>query len=220
LELELVPRFSRSNGECPDDCLVFQAVAGLSVGLVLADAHAKVLWLNRAAERLLGAESAAQVGHPLEHALKDPELSAFWQDALRSTEDSYGELSLRWPREVEVRLSVTRCQDPRGRSIGRALLIYDVTVERTVQVKLSQAVATRLLALTSGHMPPEPVASLTHQELRMLRAVGRGLGNDEIAWETKISSSTVRSHLKSLYRKLNLGSRSEAVSFAVRHHLV
>ena len=217
--MEKMPRFSRSNGDCPDDCLIVQAVAGLSVGLALADVSSKVLWLNWSAERILGTELAACAGRPVEHILKDPQLAAFWQDASRNPEGSFGELSIKWPREMDVRLSVTPCRDPRGASIGRALLVCDVTAERTVQVKLSQAVATRLLALTAGHMPPEPVANLTQQELRMLRLVGRGLGNDEIAWETKISSSTVRTHLKSLYKKLSLGSRAEAVSFAVRHHL-
>jgi LuxR family transcriptional regulator, maltose regulon positive regulatory protein len=49
--------------------------------------------------------------------------------------------------------------------------------------------------------------------------VGQGLGNDDIARNAHISPSTVRSHLKNLYRKLNLGSRAEAVRFAVLHHL-
>jgi DNA-binding CsgD family transcriptional regulator len=61
---------------------------------------------------------------------------------------------------------------------------------------------------------------LTHQEVRILRLVGQGLRNDEIAEQAHISASTVRSHLKSVYRKLKLGSRAEAVSYAIRNHLV
>jgi len=68
-------------------------------------------------------------------------------------------------------------------------------------------------------MPPQPVAHLTSQELRVLRLVGGGLGNDEIARRMAISVATVRSHLKRLYRKLHLRSRAEAVSFATRNHL-
>jgi DNA-binding CsgD family transcriptional regulator len=212
-------RFKSLDSNCLDDCLIAQAVAGLSVGLLLVSRSGKVMWLNRTAERIVGAEAAACVGRPIEQALKDPQLSAFWDDATNADGDHFAEVSVRWPSELELKLHATHCLDHDGAELGRALLICDVTDERTVQVKLSQAVATRLLDLTSGHMPPEPVANLTHQELRILLLVGRGLGNDEIAQKTNISASTVRSHLKSLYRKLNFASRAEAVSYAIRNHL-
>ena len=123
------------------------------------------------------------------------------------------------PADLALKANATRYVDDQGAEVGRALLFCDVTAEQRVQVELSQAVARRLLALTSGHMPPEPVANLTHQEVRILRLVGRGLGNEEIAEEAGISPSTVRSHLKSLYRKLGLHSRAEAVSYAARNNL-
>jgi DNA-binding CsgD family transcriptional regulator len=213
-------RFKNVDGKCVDDCLIAQAVAGLSVGLMLINRSGKLVWLNRTAERILGATSAECLGRAVEQTLKDPQLAAFWHDATNADGDHFGELSVHWPSQLELKLHATHCLDHDGTELGRALLICDVTSERTVQVELSQAVATRLLDLTSGHMPPEPVANLTHQELRILRLVGRGLGNDEIGEKTNISPSTVRSHLKSLYRKLNLGSRAEAVSYAVRNHLV
>ena len=46
------------------------------------------------------------------------------------------------------------------------------------------------------------------------------MSNDDIAEKVHVAPSTVRSHLKSLYRKLGLNSRTEAVSYAVRNHLV
>ena len=212
--------FSELNGRCSDDCLIRNAVAGLSVGLVIVDPTGKVVWLNRAATRILDVKPEDCIQHQMDHAIQDPRLAAFWQDANGDERSYAADLSLTWPREVEVKVSVSICSDKEGVEIGRALIICDVTEERKVQLELTQAVATRLLDLTSGHMPPKPVQNLTQQELRMLRLVGRGLGNEEIADQTSISASTVRTHLKSLYRKLNLTSRTEAVSFAVRHHLV
>ena len=207
-------------GDCLHQCLIYNAMTGLSVGLVLVDRSGKLVWLNRTAEELLGVELNGHAGQPLQKALKTPEVAAFWLDARQSDENTFAELTVHWPRPMDLRVNATCCFDQEGKEIGRAMLVHDVTLERSVQVKLSQAVADRLLALTSGHMPPQPVASLTQQELRIFRLVGRGLGNDQIASQTNISASTVRSHLKTLYKKLNLRSRAEAVSFAIRHHLV
>ncbi|HVP10208.1 MAG TPA: LuxR C-terminal-related transcriptional regulator [Phycisphaerae bacterium] len=208
------------NGECLNQCLIVNAVSGLSVGLVLVDHRGKVVWLNRTAEKLLGVELAACSGRSMDHVLKNPQMLAFWHDVANKDANAYAEISVRWPKAMDLKVNATRCLDGEGREIGRAMLVCDITQERAVQVTLSQAVATHLLSLTSGHMPPEPVARLTQQELRMLRLVGQGLGNTEIAAQNNISTSTVRSHLKNLYKKLGLSSRAEAVSFAIRHHLV
>ena len=207
-------------GECLNQCLIVNAVSGLSVGLVLVDQRGKVVWLNRAALKLLGAEASECTGSPIDHVLKTPTLQAFWHDAVNSNENAYAEISVHWPKAMDLKVNATRCLDGKGREIGRAMLLCDITQERALQVKLSQAVANHLLSLTGGHTSPEPVARLTQQELRMLRFVGQGMGNAEIAEQNKISTSTVRSHLKNLYRKLDLSSRAEAVSFAIRHHLV
>lgn len=207
-------------GECRNQCLIVQGVAGLAVGIVLTDTRGRVVWLNRTAEDLLGTTLAECSEKPIGRVLKSPGLQAFWQDAARKEENHFAEVTVHCPRPLELKLNATRCLDDDGLEIGRALLVCDVTLERAVQVQLSQAVANRLLALTSGHMPPEPVAELTQQELRILRLVGRGMGNNEIAAKGHVSASTVRSHLKNLYKKLKLSSRTEAVSFAIRHHLV
>lgn len=204
---------------CMHDCLLAQAAAGLSVGLVLVGPAGRIGWLNAAAEGLLGVAGGAARGKAFEQVLRDPQLTALWLDARGVGENVQTSISLTWPRELELNVTISPCRDSQARDLGHALLLVDVTRDRRVQVELSHAVATRLLKLTSGHMPPEPVANLTQQELRVLRLVGRGLSNEDIAEETNISSSTVRSHLKSVYRKLNLNSRTEAIAFAVRHHL-
>ena len=208
------------NGECLNQCFIVNAVMGLSVGLLLVDHRGKAVWMNRTAERLLGVESAACTGRAMDHVLKNPELLAFWHDVAGRTMNADIEVSVHWPKPMDLKINATRCVDERGKEMGWAMLICDITQERAVQVQLSQDVAHHLLSLTRGHMPPEPVARLTQQELRMLRLVGQGLGNTEIAQNSRISPSTVRSHLKNLYKKLNLTSRAEAVSFAIRHHLV
>lgn len=209
----------RGPEDCAAQCFVLEAVAGLDVGLILLDVRGSVLWLNRTAAGLLGVTAAQCVRRPLSAALRDPHLGTFWQDYGADGRAVVGEVSVRYPQPMELKLHLTDCHGSDGGLRGRALLVCNITQERQAQVELSRAVADRLLALTSGHMPPQPVAQLTSQELRVLRLLGRGLSNDQIAQHTSISTSTVRSHLKHLYRKLHLRSRAEAVSFAARNHL-
>lgn len=205
--------------DCEDACLLAQAVGGLSIGLVLVDTHGRVVWLNRAAEHVLGTPRTQCVGRAIGQVLKDPQLAAFWRDAGEIEGHHMADIALRWPKRADLKANASRCYSPDGVLIGRAMLFCDVTDDRAVQVKLSQAVAHRLIGMAGGAADDGPPAGLTGQELRVLRLVGRGLSNDVIASEIGVSSSTVRSHLKSVYRKLALCSRAAAVSYAVRNNL-
>lgn len=51
---------------------------------------------------------------------------------------------------------------------------------------------------------------LSSQEERVLRLLAAGLTNPEIAQELVLSVNTVKTHVKSVYRKLNVNSRSAA----------
>ena len=205
---------------CISDCVIGQALDGLSVGMVLTNPAGRILWVNRVAERVLGASRKECVGRLLSQVLRDPHLASFWHKARKSDIGVVGEVSVQWPEKLDLKVNAASCVDPRGSDIGRALMFCDVTQEMAVKVELSQAVAQRLLDMAGGAGGScSPAEGLTPQELRILRAVGGGLGNQEIAAELGVSSSTIRSHLKSVYRKLGLGSRAEAIRYAVRNDL-
>ncbi len=82
---------------------------------------------------------------------------------------------------------------------------------------LSGAVARRLLEQVRNGAPadagiPETVASrLSARELEVLLLLDEHLGTDQIAQRLFISEHTVRSHVKSLLRKLGVSSRREAL---------
>jgi len=66
---------------------------------------------------------------------------------------------------------------------------------------------------------PAPVAganALSERETAVLEAVARGLSNREIGRQLWISEQTVKFHLRNVYRKLGISSRTEAARYAYR----
>jgi len=65
-----------------------------------------------------------------------------------------------------------------------------------------------------------PHEGLTPRELEVLQALARGLKNEEIAQELFITEKTVKSHLGSVFSKLGVNDRSQAILYAIKHKLV
>jgi len=61
---------------------------------------------------------------------------------------------------------------------------------------------------------------LTEKELFIIRAVSKGYRNKEIAFDMGIAERTVKAHLTNIYNKLNVDSRSEAVSVAIKRSYI
>jgi two-component system NarL family response regulator len=62
--------------------------------------------------------------------------------------------------------------------------------------------------------------SLTGREQNVLELLARGKSNKEIGVSLYVSETTVKSHLRSIFRKLNVLSRTEAITVASRRGLV
>lgn len=65
-----------------------------------------------------------------------------------------------------------------------------------------------------------PREGLTPRELEVLQALAGGLKNEEIAKELFITEKTVKSHLGSIFSKLGVHDRSQAILYAIKHKLV
>lgn len=61
---------------------------------------------------------------------------------------------------------------------------------------------------------------LTPRELDILRLVASGNPNKQIAWQLSISEDTVKTHLKSVYAKLDVADRTHAVTVAARRGII
>lgn len=95
------------------------------------------------------------------------------------------------------------------------------------EVALSPPMARRLIDqfrvhagfMTAGSATVLQPEALTRRETEVLAIIGRGLTLPEAGGALGISSQTVASHVKAIYRKLGINSRAEAAMEAVRRKL-
>ena len=85
---------------------------------------------------------------------------------------------------------------------------------------LPKALAERLLDEPAAAAVEELSEPLTARESQVLGLLGGGLSNKMIARELHISEHTVKFHISSLYSKLGVSNRAEAVSQGARHGLI
>jgi DNA-binding NarL/FixJ family response regulator len=85
------------------------------------------------------------------------------------------------------------------------------------------AVAGNLFALVAiaGDVPATNVAEkLSEREMDVLRLLGKGLSNSEIAGQLFLSEGTVRNYVSAVLAKLQVSDRTQAAVLAVKHGLV
>lgn len=71
-------------------------------------------------------------------------------------------------------------------------------------------------AVAVSGVPEVDVAGLTERETQILDWIAQGLSNREIAERGFVSINSVKTYIRSAYRKIGVQSRSQAVAWAVR----
>jgi len=108
------------------------------------------------------------------------------------------------------------------RAGAKAYLLKDVQPEELFR-------CIRMVHAGEGYLQPKLAAKLVHRvqeealtdrETQILELLAKGLSNRSIGVALHISESTVKSHLKSTFAKLDVTSRAEAISLAARRGLV
>ena len=86
---------------------------------------------------------------------------------------------------------------------------------------MSPEVARRVIRLFREFRPPDNASyHLTPQETELLKLLVEGHYKKTAARELGISTNTVSFHLKNIYAKLQVHSKTEAVAKALREHLL
>jgi DNA-binding NarL/FixJ family response regulator len=189
-------------GECADGSEVAAAVARLRPDLVVMDVRMPRVD-GAEATRRLRAQAATPPVLVLTTFKDDEVLSA----ALRAgasgllLKDAPGEEILRAARLV---------------ASGGAYLDPAVT-ERVLATYRAAAPAA---AAGSPGASSAALGELTAREREVLRLIGRGLTNEEIAAELVIGEGTVKTYVSRIFDKLGLRDRAAAIIFAYDHGLV
>ncbi len=88
------------------------------------------------------------------------------------------------------------------------------------QSALDPAILRKVMSHISGGRPGTVIEALSAREIEVLRLAARGFTNKAIGAQLGISDRTVQGHLTNIFGKLNVASRTEAVTKAIQLGLV
>jgi predicted ATPase/DNA-binding CsgD family transcriptional regulator len=124
---------------------------------------------------------------------------------------------------------VTRVQlDPAtwaaARASGQAMLLAEAvafalevpTAAESAGEPVQERLPTPVLPASIARRDPD---ALTAREVEVLRRAAKGLTDAEIGTQLVLSPRTVQVHLRSIYSKLGITTRSAATRYALEHHL-
>jgi DNA-binding NarL/FixJ family response regulator len=126
--------------------------------------------------------------------------------------------------EDENRIFESLCNGASGYLLKKtppARLLEAIREARDHGSPLSPEVALKVVRLFRELPPPVRIErDLTPQEVRLLSLLARGYSYQAAAEDMTISVNTVRNYVRSVYEKLHVHSKSEAVSKALRARLI
>jgi len=105
------------------------------------------------------------------------------------------------------------------KQVGGNSLVDDVRRVAAGESLLDPALTDRVLRRLREGPEEEPLlASLTHQERRILDLIAEGKTNRQIAEDMFLAEKTVKNYVSNLLTKLGMERRTQAASYATRLH--
>lgn len=89
-----------------------------------------------------------------------------------------------------------------------------------ISTSIARTIVRRIQGKPVVDDAPSPVPALTERETDILWGVAKGLTYSDIAEKLGISRNTVLTHVKNIYRKLEVNSRGEAVFTAINQKII
>jgi NarL family two-component system response regulator YdfI len=102
---------------------------------------------------------------------------------------------------------------------GRQALFETIRAAARGESLLPSAVVDKVVARLSTPRPV-PSGSLSEREQEVLALLAQGASNKEISLRLQITERTVKAHVTSIFNKLGVNSRAEAVAVALRQGLL
>jgi DNA-binding NarL/FixJ family response regulator len=185
-------------GEAEDGREVIELARTLDPDVILMDVRMPTLDGVEATRRLVEGGSRARI-----LILTTFDLDEYVYDALRSGASGFLLKDVKPAQLVEAIRVV---------AAGEALLAPTVT----------RRLLDRFADVLPGEetKPPPALESLTDRELEVLKLLAGGLSNAELAQQLFLSETTVKSHISSVLRKLELRDRVQAVVLAYEAGLI
>lgn len=124
----------------------------------------------------------------------------------------------------EERIFQSLCNGAAGYLLKKtppARLLHAIREARDSGAPMSPEIAHKVVRLFRDFKPKAQVqADLTRLELKLLSLLAEGFSYQSAADEMKVSINTVRNYIRSIYDKLHVHSKSEAVSKALKAGLI
>ncbi len=97
---------------------------------------------------------------------------------------------------------------------------HPINESLTTRPKVAEQVLLQFQELSRRTEAEAFISPLTPREMEILKYIGQGFLNKQIAVELGISEQTIKNHVTSILRKLNANARTEAVVLALRQGLI
>jgi len=199
------------------------------------DEHGRVVIWNKAAEELLGHPAASVLGKSCHDIVCGVDVfgnrfcdrqCGVMNMVRRQEPVQHFELEVRKESGEKLAASFSIVQVPGHKPSQFSIVHFLQPVDRARDVSalihriLADSPAPVVAHAANGAAPPAPPVQLTAREMQILRLLADGASTRDIADSLFISVTTTRNHVQNVLRKLDVHSKLEAVSLALRLHLL
>jgi len=147
-------------------------------------------------------------------------------DAVRAFHERHPEMAILMLTlyDDEERIFASLCNGARGYLLKKTppgKLLEAIREARDEGAPLSPEIAYKVVRLFREFKPREPLGTdLTRLEVRLLSLLAEGYSYQTAADAMRVSVNTIRNYIRSIYEKLHVHSKSEAVAKALKARII
>lgn len=119
-------------------------------------------------------------------------------------------------KAVDIGINGYLLKDSESSELKKAILSV-VDGEDYIQPSLIPVLNAKMI---DRDMDSEKIEKLTKRELEVLKLLAVGMYNKGVAYELHISERTVKNHVSSIFKKIDVSDRTQAAVFAIRNNLI